>query len=153
MFREPWRYACLAAASMVFCSGATAAQLSRTAAPAKAGTTTSTVMFQGVQVAIDPATGRLREPTDAERQALTRAMQQKQAADAVTPLAAGQRPRNAAEAKATLKTHRTGRVGMSMQVPEDQLNYLEAERQADGRLSIHHQGDTQPSSAAREVTR
>lgn len=151
MFREPWRYACLAVAGMVICGSAAAAQLSTKAKPAKPATAPSTVLFQGVQVAIDPATGRLREPTDAERQALTRAMLQKQASDAVTPLAAGQRPRNAAEAKATLKTHRTGRVGMSMQVPEDQLNYLEAERRPDGSVSIHHQGDR--DTAAKEVTR
>lgn len=153
MFRQPWWCACLAIAGTLFCGSACAAQQSRSAAPAKAGSANRAVVFQGVQVAIDPATGRLREPTAAEREALSRAMLQKRAADAVKPLAAGERPRNAAEARATLKVRRAGRVGMSMQVPEDQLNYLEATRKADGTLDVHHRGDAKTNTGAKEVTR
>lgn len=146
-----WSFACLAAAGTLACGSAMAAQSHRLSTKQPA-TAPATVVFKGAQVAIDPATGRLREPTDAERQALTRAMLQKQASDAVMPRAAGERPRNQAEALATLRKNAHGRVGMSMQVPENQFDYLTAERTADGRLSIHHQGDAQASAAPVEVT-
>jgi len=141
-------HACVVIAGTLACGSVMASQsLKHAARPAA---TQSTVVFQGVQVAIDPATGHLRAPSDAERKALTQAMQQRQAAAAVMPRAAGQRPRTAAEALVTLKRNAHGRVGMSMQVPDNQFEYLTAERKSDGRLAIHHQGDAQ--AAAVEVT-
>ncbi len=150
MFRGKWSLTCVAVMAALGCGGAMASQLAK--APAAQPPAKSTVMFQGVQVAIDPATGRLREPTDAERAALTKQMLHEQALQSVMPRAAGQRPRNAAEARATLKQNKRGIIGMSMQVPENQMNYLSAERAPDGALRIHHQGDTAAPAAAREVT-
>src|SRR3546814_17286407 len=60
----------------------------------------------GVQAAIDPVTGRLRAPTDAERQALGDARMSRQTPGSV----AGQRPRHAREALAPLRLHRMART-------------------------------------------
>jgi hypothetical protein len=106
------------------------------------------VAQQGVQAAIDPATGRLRAPTAAERKALANTSQSLQATRPV----AGQRPRTEAEALSTLKVNRRGRIGMSMQVPDSQFNYLTAHRNADGTISIGHEGDGESRAQAQEVT-
>lgn len=145
---------CLAIAGVCLCGGAVAAQHAKSDVITKQPTKShSTVVFQGVQVAIDPATGRLRAPTDAERQALTKLMLQRQAAASVMPRQAGERPRTEAEAKATIKRYRHGLIGMAMQVPENQMNYMTAQRMPDGTLRIGHQGDTQAPAKAQEVTK
>ena len=108
----------------------------------------TTVVHQGVQVAIDPATGRLRAPTAAERQELSQAMLGKRTTGSV----AGQRPRNESEALSTLRVHRKGRVRTSMQLPDSQFNYLTAQRNADGSISIRHEGDDDQGAAPQEVT-
>ncbi|MDN5781427.1 MAG: hypothetical protein L0H23_05290 [Luteimonas sp.] len=129
-----------AIATLAASGAATAAQ------PAsRAKLTTGT--YQGVQVAIDPVTGRLRAPTAAERKALGKVLLAPS-----TGSVAGQRPRTEAEARSTLKVKRKGRIGMSMQVPETQFNYLTAERNADGSISIHHEGDGDGAVRAQEVT-
>ena len=130
-----------AVATLAASGAATAAQPMSKAKP-------STVAYQGVQVAIDPATGRLRAPTTAERQALSNAILRDQAARP----AAGQRPRTESEALSTLKINRKGRLGMSMQVPDSQFNYLTAERNADGTISIRHEGDGESPAPQQEVT-
>ena len=107
----------------------------------------ATVVQPGVQVAIDPATGRVRAPTAAERQALSNA----RATSGSTGSVAGQRPRNESEALSTLRVNRKGRIGMSVQVPENQFNYLTAERNADGSISIRHEGGDDHGVAAQEV--
>ena len=127
-----------AIATLAASGAATAAELVSKARPAA-------VAQQGVQAAIDPATGRLRAPTAAERQALVRTQ-------ATRPVA-GQRPRTEAEALSTLKLNRKGRIGMSMQVPESQFNYLTAQRNADGSISIRHEGDGDHQVQPQEVTR
>lgn len=111
----------------------------------------SSLSVEGVQVAIDPATGRLVAPTAAQRAELSRAMLQRAASGATSAASAG--PRNAAEAKATLRTLRlgSGRTVVSMELPQDLMSSLVAERHADGTLTIHHAGDA-PAPAAVEVT-
>lgn len=111
------------------------------------------VTVQGVQVAIDPATGQLVAPTAEQRAALSRAMLEQAAA----PAARGARradatPRNEAEAQQTLRTIRlqNGGQALGMEVPESLMSSLVAERRADGSLNIHHQGEG-PQAAA-EVT-
>lgn len=129
------------AASLVV-TGAIAAESSRQ--PARVST--PTVSYQGVQVSIDPATGRIRPPTDAERQTLSTAL-------GVQSTREPPRPRTEAEALSTLKRSSTGRIGASMLVPQSQLNYLVAERNADGTLRVHHQEAGPDSDAApQEVT-
>jgi hypothetical protein len=127
-----------AIATLAASDAATAGELVSKAKPAA-------VAQQGVQAAIDPATGRLRAPTAAERQALV-------STQATRPVA-GQRPRTEAEALSTLKLNRKGRIGMSMQVPESQFNYLTAQRNADGSISIRHEGDGDRQPQPQEVTR
>ena len=107
----------------------------------------ATVAQQGVQVAIDPATGHVRAPTAAERQALSNSRLNKS-----TGSVAGQRPRNESEALSTLRVNRRGRINMSVQVPENQFNYLTAQRNADGSVSIRHEGDADHDAAPQEVT-
>lgn len=149
-----WNLVCVAAATMVCGSAMAAPQLAASSrAPAAQGQSApSSLMFQGVQVAIDPRTGQLREPTAAERAALSKAMLHRQALEAVKPRQAGERPRTEAEANTTLKRSRTGQVGMLIQLPESQMNYLTAERAADGSVRIHHQGDAAAPAASQEVS-
>jgi hypothetical protein len=148
-----WRQghsACLVLAGALIAAPAAAAGAGAQQVRAvKSSAAKTAVVYQGVQVAIDPATGRLRAPTDAERQALSAAMLQHQ--EAQLRAAGIDRPLNQAEAQATLKRNARGRIGMSMQVPENQMNYLTAERRADGSIAIQHQGD-EPAAKAEAVT-
>lgn len=108
----------------------------------------ATVVQPGLQVAIDPVTGHVRAPTAAERQAFGNAHATSQPAGSV----AGQRPRNESEALSTLRVNKRGPLGRSLQVPESQFNYLTAERNADGSISIRHEGDADHDAAPQEVT-
>lgn len=112
------------------------------------------VTVQGVQVAIDPVTGRLVAPTAAQRQALSRAMSQR-AAQAPAAGALGQPavPRNEIEAHTTFRTIqlKSGHQAVGMALPENLMSSLVAERGADGSLHIHHQGDGH-AAAAPEVS-
>ncbi len=113
------------------------------------------VTVQGVQVAIDPATGRLVAPTAAQSEALSRAMI-KRAAQAPARNALGQpaAPRNEAEARATFRTIqlKNGHQAVAMALPENLMSNLVAERRVDGSLDIHHEGDSHSASAT-EVTK
>ncbi len=128
-----------AVATLAVSGAATAAQ---PATKAKARTTT--VVYQGVQVAIDPATGRLRAPTAAQRRALSAAMLENQARTSARPV-------DEAQARATFKRNR--RTGaMSMQVPESQVSYLAAHRTADGAVEVGHEAVDTNAAAPAEVT-
>ena len=133
----------------VFVTGvAQAADQSATTAPEAA------VYVQGVQVAIDPATGQLVEPTVAQRTALSRAMATRAAMLAPRSIGTRAAPRNEAEAAATLHTIqlKNGRTAVGMALPENLMSSLVAERRADGTLNIHHQGDDNAAKAV-EVTK
>ena len=133
---------------LVVAADATAAQQNPAPPPP------ASMNVQGVQVAIDPATGRLVEPTAEQRAALSRAMLKESVkAPAARPGLRGVAvPRNEAEARKTLRTIRLkdGRKALRMEVPENLMNNLHAERCADGSVHIHHEGDT--AQAATEVT-
>jgi hypothetical protein len=107
----------------------------------------TTVTIQGVQVAIDPATGRLREPTEAERTALSMALTGQEAQSrSQQPTAGGTgfaRPLTEQAALATTRKLRlrSGVEVTAMDVPESLVSSLVAEQQADGSVLIHHQGD------------
>ncbi|KAF1008174.1 MAG: hypothetical protein GAK28_01153 [Luteibacter sp.] len=128
-----------------FAGAAQAADQTAIAAP-------QTVMVQGVQVAIDPATGRLREPTAAERAALAKAFQVQQ--DKVSALSA--QPRTAAEARSTFRTVNlaNGVRAQAVRVPQELMSSVVAERNADGTVSIHHDDHgVHAAPKAPEVTR
>jgi len=111
-----------------------------------------TVMVQGVQVAIDPATGRLREPTAAERAALSRAFEVQQSK--VSSLSA--QPRTAADAVSTFRTVNlaNGVRAQAVRVPQELMSSVVAERNADGSVSIHHDDHgVHAAPKAPEVTR
>jgi hypothetical protein len=134
----------LALASLFVAAAANAAE-AQTPTP-----TDTSVTVQGVQVAIDPATGRLVAPTAAQREALSRAMLQR-AAQAPARPALGQPvvPRNEAEARTTFRTIqlKNGRQAVGMELPENLMSSLVAERRTDGSLRIHHAGDSRPANA------
>ncbi|MEO7073153.1 MAG: hypothetical protein ABI300_09450 [Rhodanobacter sp.] len=114
------------------------------------------VTVQGVQVAIDPATGQLVAPTAAQRAALSRAMLQRANNQPRTLDTLGQpaAPRTEAEARATFRAIRlkSGHQAVGMALPESLMSSLVAERRADGSLSIHHAGDV-PAPATSQVTK
>lgn len=103
----------------------------------------ATVYVQGVQVAIDPATGHLVEPTAAQRTALSNAMAARAAIAAPRSIGTTPIPRNEAEARATFHTItlKNGHKAVGMALPENLMSSIVAERRADGSLSIHHEGD------------
>ncbi|MEO5812142.1 MAG: hypothetical protein ABIU96_13840 [Rhodanobacter sp.] len=144
------RTAGLALAGLFVAAGASAAEPAAPTPPAD-----TSVVVQGVQVAIDPVTGRLVAPTAAQRDALSRAMLEPPVANA-RAARGGQHgkaaPRNEAEALQTVRTIRlkNGGQALGMELPESLMSNLEAERHADGSVSIHHAGDTR--QAATEVT-
>lgn len=111
-----------------------------------------TVMVQGVQVAIDPSTGRLREPTAAERAALSKAFQVR--SSRASSLSA--QPRTAADAKSTFRTVSLGNGvrAKAVRVPQELMSSVVAERASDGTLSVHHDDHgVQAAPKAPEVTR
>lgn len=120
----------------------------------------STVTVQGVQVAIDAATGRLREPTAEERTALSKALLQQSAQNRSAQLSVSGtdfvRPLTEQDAKATQRTLRlsNGTQVTAVDVPESLVSSLVAEKQADGSVTIHHQGEeaTHGKAKAQEVT-
>lgn len=127
---------------------ATAAQ----AAETPQATAPQTVMVQGVQVAIDPSTGRLREPTAAERAALSKAFQ----VNASKSASLSAQPRTAADAKSTFRTVSLGNGvhAKAVRVPQELMSSVVAERQPDGSVSIHHDDHgVQAAPKAPEVTR
>ncbi len=94
---------------------------------------TAPVYFNGVTVAIDPATGRLRAPTPAEQAALRR-----NAPKAARGPSASGMPRNQAEANKTIRRLADGSV-MAL-VPEDLMSQVVAVQRPDGTIQIQHIG-------------
>lgn len=111
------------------------------AEPAQEGDTT--LHFQGVKVAIDPVTGRLRQPTAAESAALKAAV-----AKMPTQQRGKAMPKTRAEANRTVRKMRDGSVSMS--VSEDMLLDVVATRQPDGTIRIQHQGEAATQEANHE---
>ena len=120
-----------------------------------------TVSVQGVQVAIDPTTGRLREPTAAERAALSqalleRARQRRGLQASGSGGTAFVRPLTVQEAQATTRKLRlrSGVEVTGVDVPQSLVSSLVAEQQADGSLRIQHQSETttHAEGKASEVT-
>jgi hypothetical protein len=136
-----------ALASVVISGSAVAGQLTTPAKTAPVATTTAAAAQSGVQAAIDPATGRLRAPTDADRAALSNV------SVPVNPnnTAFNSLPKDEAAAAATLRLNPSKGIEATMQVPQSLFSNLVVERQADGTLKIHHEGDD-ASTATPEAT-
>jgi len=106
----------------------------------------------GQQVAIDPATGKIRAPTDAERAAYSKAFQARQTR--VTSLST--QPRTNADAVKTARkvTLQSGAKATGMRLPQERMSSVVATRAADGSISIHHDDHgAQVAPKAPEVTR
>jgi hypothetical protein len=103
-------------------------------------------------VAIDPATGKVRAPTAAERAAYAKAAQVRQSrVSALT----GQ-PRTNADAVKTARkvTLRNGAKATGMRLPQERMSSVVATRAADGSLTIHHDDHgAQAAPKAPEATR
>lgn len=103
--------------------------------PAAAGTGDDTDTAVGMVAAIDPATGKLRQPTAVEMRAL-----QVKAAQNRTGVR-NSMPRNEAEAQQTLRKLPNG--GYRIRVPEDRMSTVTATVQADGNVLVGHDGSEQ----------
>jgi hypothetical protein len=106
----------------------------------------------GQQVAIDPATGKIRAPTDAERAAYSKAFQARQSR--VSSLST--QPRTNADAKTTIRkvTLSSGAKATGMRLPQERMSSVVATRAADGSISIHHDDHgAQVAPKAPEVSR
>lgn len=99
--------------------------------PAQADTN---VYFNGIKVAIDPTTGRLRQPTAAEAQALRESAQRMPTATSTTM------PKTRADAHRTIRKMRDGSV--MAQLSQDMMLSVEATRLPDGSIQIQHAGDS-----------
>lgn len=119
---------CLLATGLVIGGSASAAQ------PATSG---SYSYLNGIKVAIDPSTGRLRQPSPAELKALQASLPQQ------TPRA-GKAPRNEAEALPTQRNLGRGR-GVLIMVPEDRMMSVSATVQADGSVRVSHGNAQEPT--------
>jgi hypothetical protein len=134
--------------AIALASTANAAETPKTTPQAE----TQNVFVQGVQVAIDPSTGRLREPTADERAALSKAFQVK--ASKVSSLTSA--PRTAADSKATFRTVSLGNGvrAKAVRVPQELMSSVVAQRAPDGTLTIHHDDHgVQAAPSAPEATR
>ena len=100
--------------------------------------------FNGVKVAIDPATGRLRQPTPQEIQALRASVTQAP----VSGARGKAMPATRADAQRTIRKMADGSV--MAQVSEDMMLGVEATRQADGTIKITHAGDAAAQEAGHE---
>lgn len=91
----------------------------------------------------DPATGRVRAPTDAELAELSRIAAQQSAAQPSIG------PQTEADARATMRKVRlsTGLEVTVMDVPQSLETSVVAERGADGKYHVHHAGDHAPAAA------
>jgi hypothetical protein len=106
----------------------------------------------GQQVAIDPVTGAIRAPTDAERAAYSKAFQARQ--NRVSSLST--QPRTNADAKTTIRkvTLHSGAKATGIRLPQERMSSVVATRAADGSISIHHDDHgAQVAPKAPEVTR
>ena len=106
----------------------------------------------GQQVAIDPVTGAIRAPTDAERAAYSKAFQARQSR--VSTLST--QPRTNADAKQTIRKVNlsSGGKATGMRLPQERMSSVVATRAADGSISIHHDDNgAQVAPKAPEVTR
>ena len=127
-----------------------AAQAAETPTPQTAPHTRA--VQAGQQVAIDPVTGAIRAPTDAERAAYSKAFQTRQ--NRASSLSA--QPRTNADAKTTIckVTLPNGVKATGMRLPQERMSSVVATRAADGSISIHHDDHgAQVAPKAPEVTR
>jgi hypothetical protein len=99
----------------------------------------TTLYFNGVKVAIDPATGRLRQPTAEELKALRASVKQMPAARGL----AKPMPATRADAQRTVRKLPDG--SLVADVSEDMLHSVQAVRRADGTLVV---SEGQPAQEA-----
>jgi hypothetical protein len=105
------------------------------------------VVFAGVKVGIDPATGRLRNLTPEESAALSKVLTQKR-----TPVDSARYGRAPADNAAAARTVRKSANGtVSARVPQSAMPLVTARIGADGKVVISESGHTNAAPAAREV--
>lgn len=122
-------------AGMALAFGAHAREPQKPAEPQQAAD--GVAYYNGIKVAIDPVTGRLRQPTPAEMAALRTVVTKMPAARGSD---ANAMPKTREQANRTVQRNADGSV--SMQVSEDMMSTLTATRQADGSITVQHAGET-----------
>jgi len=113
----------LLVSGLVLASTAIAAE---TPAPAE-----EAVYFHGVKVAIDPKTGKLRQPTPAEMRQLRMVVPKASGVSIGKPM-----PQSKAEAERTYRRSKSGVA--SVYLPESSMSNVVAVQNADGSVSITH---------------
>ncbi|HEY5972044.1 MAG TPA: hypothetical protein VIT22_08735 [Pseudoxanthomonas sp.] len=102
--------------------------------------TTATAEYNGMKVAIDRKTGKLRPLTAAESQQLDAMLTQQRRAN---PQAgrSGVAAAPATEAAAIANARHLPKGGTAMKLPESQMEYVIATRDADGNLVLRHSSE------------
>jgi hypothetical protein len=107
-----------------------------TPAPTAPAPAAASSALPGVQVAIDPATGRLRAPTAADQAALASVAQM--APEANNPIS--RMPKDEAAALATLRVNPAKGIEASIQIAQTQISSISARVNADGSITMY-EGD------------
>lgn len=120
---------------------AMSAHATQPASPAQddADTATETVEYNGMKVGIDKKTGKLRPLTAEESRQLDTILTQQRASGMVRK--SGVVPAPANEAAAVATTRRTASGAMAMKLPQSQMEYVTAKRDANGNIVLQHSGE------------
>lgn len=103
--------------------------LASTALAAEPTPTETPVYFNGVKVAIDPVTGKLRQPTAAEMQQLRMVAPKAGRASIGKSM-----PKSQADAERTYRRNKDGSA--SMELPESSMSTIVATQNADGSITV-----------------
>lgn len=98
-----------------------------------------TVEYNGMKVGIDKKTGKLRPLTAEESQQLDAILTQQRASGMVRK--SGVTPAPANEAAAVATTRRTASGAMAMKLPQSQMEYITAKRDANGNIVLQHSSE------------
>ncbi len=113
----------------------------------RADTGTATAEFNGMKVAIDRKTGKLRPLTQEESQELESMLTQQRRATPQGRSSAAMAP--ATEADAMASARRLPNGATAIKLPQSQMEYVTATQDADGKLVLRHSSD---DAAAQELS-
>ena len=125
--------------SMALAISAHATQPAPSANGEDADAATATVEYNGMKVGIDKKTGKLRPLTAEESQQLDIILTQQRASGMVRKSGVVPAPANEADAVAT--TRRTSSGAMAMKLPQSQMEYITAKRDAIGNIVLQHSSE------------
>jgi hypothetical protein len=106
----------------------------------------TTVMFSGVKVGVDPKTGRMRPLTPAESRQLDQALTRGKKPSYPPGLARSFNP-PATEVESRLTVRALAHGGIAVKLPAEQYSTVSATRTVTGEVEIIHDGDVATDSA------